>query len=89
VSLVGKLRLMEGEIERSPLFDRLVAKFLRQRVERLLDYLDEIFALQRSSTEKSARSLRVAGAVVVVIFLAIAFVLLFFVWVMSKEPSSG
>ena len=35
----------------------------------LLDYLDEMFALPRSSTEKSARSLRVAGAVVVVIFL--------------------
>ena len=64
------------------------AKFLWERVEHLLDYLDEMFTLHPSPNEM-ARSLRVAVVVfvvIIVILFAVAFVFLFvLVWLLSKE----
>jgi hypothetical protein len=63
---------------------------LWERVERLLDYLAEMFTLHPSSKIK-ARSLRVAVVVffvIIVIFFAVAFVFLFvffLVGLLSKE----
>src|ERR1019366_4295592 len=57
------------------------AKFLWERVERLLDYLDEMFTLHPSPIEIRAGSLRVAVVVfvvIIVIFFAVAFVFVFF-----------
>jgi hypothetical protein len=60
---------------------------LWERVKRLLDYLDEMFALHPSPSEIRARSLRVAVIVlvVIVIFRAVAFVFFFLVWLLSNE----
>src|ERR1019366_7490230 len=66
------------------------AKSLWERVERLLDYLAEMFTLHPLKQIK-ARSLRVAVVVVfviIVIFFAVAFVFLFvffLVGLLSKE----
>jgi len=63
---------------------------LWERVEHLLDYLDEMFTLHPSPNEM-ARSLRVAVVVfvvIIVIFFAVAFVFLFvffLVWLLSKD----
>jgi len=66
------------------------AKFLWERVEHHLDYLDEMFTLHPSPNEM-ARSLRVAVVlfvVIIVIFFAVSFVFLFvffLAWLLSKE----
>ncbi len=68
----------------------MTAEFLGERVEGLLDYLDEMFTLHPSPRNKMrARSLRIAVIFVIgiVIFFAVAFVFLF-VWLLSKDDIS-
>ena len=68
----------------------MTAEFLGERVEGLLDYLDEMFTLHPSPRNKMrARSLRIAVIffIGIVIFFAVAFVFLFvfLAWPLSKE----